>query len=84
MAGIDFQTEIARAEELAGGGWTPRELCLLNAERKAVEVASRFPDCVVLGADTVVSLEGQVFGKPGDSTKRVPCWNGFVVEFTKC
>jgi septum formation protein len=65
MAGIDFQTEITRAEELAGR-WTPRELCLLNAERKAVEVASRFPDCVVLGADTVVSLEGQVFGKPGD------------------
>ena len=66
MAGIDFQTEIARAEELAGGRWRPRELCLLNAERKAVEVASRFPDCVVLGANTVVSLEGQVFGKPGD------------------
>ena len=65
-AGIDFQTETARAEELAGGGWTARELCLLNAERKAVEVASRFPDCVVLGADTLVSLEGQVFGKPGD------------------
>jgi septum formation protein len=66
MAGIDFVTETARAEELAGGGWTARELCLLNAERKAVEVASRFPDCVVLGADTVVSLEGQVLGKPAD------------------
>jgi septum formation protein len=65
-AGIDFQTETARAEELTGGGWTARELCLLNAERKALEVASRFPDRVVLGADTLVSLEGQVFGKPGD------------------
>ena len=68
-AGVDFQVETARVEELAGGGCTARELCLLNAERKAAEVASRFPGCVVLGADTVVSLEGEVFGKPGDLHK---------------
>jgi septum formation protein len=65
-AGVDFRVEAARTEELAGGEWTARELCLLNAEQKALEVASRFPDCVVLGADTVVSIEGQVFGKPAD------------------
>ena len=68
-AGVDFRVEAARTEELAGGEWTARELCLLNAEQKALEVASRFPDCVVLGADTVVSLEGQVFGKPPDFDK---------------
>ena len=34
-AGIDFQIEGARAEELTGGHWTARELCLFNAERKA-------------------------------------------------
>ena len=68
-AGVDFRVEAARTEELAGGEWTARELCLLNAEQKALEVASRFPDCVVLGADTVVSLEGQVFGKPADFDK---------------
>ncbi|MFZ0712116.1 MAG: Maf family protein [Terrimicrobiaceae bacterium] len=65
-AGIEFQVETAQAEELAGGGWTARELCLLNAQRKAMEVGSRFPERVVLGADTVVSFEQQVFGKPGD------------------
>lgn len=68
-AGVDFRVEAARTEELAGGEWTAREVCLLNAEQKALEVASRFPDCVVLGADTVVSLEGQVFGKPADFDK---------------
>jgi septum formation protein len=65
-AGIDFEVATTQAEELAGGHWTARELCLLNAERKAMEVGSRFPDRVVLGADTVVSFERQVFGKPGN------------------
>jgi septum formation protein len=63
-AGIDFRVEAARVEEVRGDHWTARELCLLNAERKAVEVARRFPDCLVLGADTLVSLEGRTFGKP--------------------
>jgi nucleoside triphosphate pyrophosphatase len=65
-AGIAFEIEAARSEELIGGHWTARELCLLNAQRKAVEVASKFPERIVLGADTVVSLEGQTFGKPAN------------------
>jgi septum formation protein len=63
-AGIAFEIEAARSEELTGGHWTARELCLINAERKALEVASKFPERIVLGADTVVSLERQIFGKP--------------------
>lgn len=41
-------------------------LSLHNAERKARDVAARFPDEVVLGADTVVTLGEEVFGKPAD------------------
>jgi septum formation protein len=65
-AGINFQIEAARIEEFAGEGLTARELCLLNAQRKAMEVGSRFPQCVVLGADTVVAFDGRIFGKPAD------------------
>lgn len=39
----------------------------LFAREKARDVASRFPDCAVLGADTVVSLAGEVLGKPQDA-----------------
>jgi len=34
---------------------------------KARNVAEKFPDCVVIGADTVVNFEGQTIGKPGDA-----------------
>ena len=43
---------------------TARELSQVNAYRKARAVAKRFPDALVLGADTLVYLETMLFGKP--------------------
>lgn len=43
---------------------TGRELSQINAYRKARLVAKRFPDELVLGADTVVALGSTLFGKP--------------------
>ena len=68
-AGVEFQTEIAQVQELAGEAIPARELCLLNAQLKATEVAGRFPDRIVLGADTVVSFHGRIFGKPRDTAE---------------
>jgi len=68
-AGVNFQVEAARIEELSDSALTSRELCLINAESKALEVSARFPNRVVLGADTVVSLEGTTYGKPRDLTE---------------
>jgi len=44
--------------------FTPREIALLNAYRKARSVAKRFPDSLVIGADTVVALGTTLFAKP--------------------
>jgi septum formation protein len=35
------------------------------AESKAADIAARFPDAWVIGADTVVVVDGMVLGKPG-------------------
>ncbi len=58
----DFVVVPSRAEEPSEGG--PRERVLGAARAKAHDVASRRPG-VVIGADTVVVLDGDVLGKPG-------------------
>ena len=64
--GIPFVVVVSDAEEVSGNSWTPAALVVENAKRKARAVAEKYPDSPVLGADTVVSSEGKIFGKPKD------------------
>ncbi len=63
---ITFQFEVMPSvvEEVQSEHLTARETAQLNAYRKARAVAKRFPDALVLGADTVVELNNTLFGKP--------------------
>lgn len=65
-AGFSFKTVSADVAEKVGVDLTLRELTLFNARRKAEAVARRHPEAVVLAADTLVALEGEVIGKPRD------------------
>ncbi|HZD09708.1 MAG TPA: Maf family protein [Candidatus Binatia bacterium] len=42
----------------------PRRNAIGTAELKARAVAARFPQAVVIAADTIVALDGQMLGKP--------------------
>jgi septum formation protein len=62
---IHFKIVPSNAPEIHPDQLTALEICQVNAYRKARAVAKKFPDTLVLGADTLVSLDEQIFGKPG-------------------
>lgn len=53
------------APEVHYGELTAREIAQVNAYRKARAVAKKYPDSLVLGADTLVYLDTILMGKPG-------------------
>ncbi len=69
--GCEFRIETSAVPELHTDELTARELALVNAYRKAREVAKSNPDALVIGADTLVCLETELFGKPSDTAEAV-------------
>jgi len=64
-AGFEVLIRPAGVEELTEG-LAPRDLVIANAKRKALSVAERISGDLVLGADTIVVLDGEILGKPRD------------------
>lgn len=64
--GCSFRVITSNAEEISDEGIPPRELVMKNAYNKAAAVAREHPELPVLGSDTVVSLDGHIYGKPRD------------------
>ncbi|MEY4386110.1 MAG: hypothetical protein RLY20_1393 [Verrucomicrobiota bacterium] len=59
-----FKVLPSEAPESEHEQFSPRELAMLNASRKARAIAKRFPDSLVIGADTVVALGTTFYAKP--------------------
>ncbi len=91
--GIEFSVEPSRYEEDNGQDLSPKELVEKQARGKAAEVAARLrPPVPVLGADTIVVLDGDILGKPRDeadaarmlsalSGRTHEVWTGVAVVF---
>ena len=65
-AGYEFEIVSPPGDEVSHAWLTIRELTIWNATRKALRVSQNLPDAVVLAADTLVTIEGRVLGKPAD------------------
>ena len=65
--GLSYELLPAEGEESAPAGLEPEALVARLAMQKAAEVAAKRPDALVLGADTVVELDGRILGKPRDA-----------------
>ena len=65
-AGIIFEVYTSHAKEIKNQNVPVEMLCELNAKRKASWVAQKFSDRLVVGADTLVTMDGKIYGKPYD------------------
>ena len=63
-AGLSFEVVVSPAEEIHDASMDPEALCELNATLKAEAVAATRPDATVIGADTLVFIDGEPLGKP--------------------
>ncbi|MCI0573570.1 MAG: Maf family protein [Myxococcaceae bacterium] len=64
--GLPYRAVSPDVDEGVPPGTPAREAVLLLAERKARAVAARYPEALVLGADQLVEVGGEVLGKPAD------------------
>ena len=89
--GFDFEVVVSGFEEKSLN-LSPEQMVRVNAEGKAREVYEKYSDkdVVVLGADTVVELNGEILGKPKNqvharemlmelSGKTHSVWTGYCI-----
>ncbi|MCL2697954.1 MAG: Maf family protein [Oscillospiraceae bacterium] len=64
-AGYEFKTAPAESEEIVPKA-KPETAAILTAKSKALEVAAKYPNDVVLAADTIVFINNEIMNKPED------------------
>lgn len=82
-AGLAFDVIPADIDESALPQEEPSQHVLRLAAGKALRVASDNPDCLVIGADTIVFIDGEILGKPAsreDARKMVAKLSGRAHE----
>ena len=71
-AGVDFSVDIPRVDEetilrsLESEGAKPSDISDTLAEYKARRIADKNPSSIVIAADQILALNGQIYSKPKD------------------
>jgi septum formation protein len=79
LLNLPFEVVPSSSEDLPRAEEQPAEYALRAAREKALDVARRHSDRPVLGADTVVEIEGGILGKPsstGDAREMLKALSG--------
>lgn len=69
--GVPFQVAAPDIDETPSPAEAPVAFARRMAAGKGAQIAPRFPEAVVLAADTVVYVDGEILGKPGNRATAV-------------
>jgi len=69
LAGLDHEIKVSDADERLPEGISAAEAARIIAERKALAVKAELENenSVIIAADTVVEVDGEIYGKPRDT-----------------
>jgi septum formation protein len=68
-AGVEFKIAVSDVEEILNPALPPADAAIDVACQKAREIAKEYPNDCVVGADTIVLLDGAILGKPKDKAQ---------------
>ncbi len=66
LLGYPFTIVPSSIDEMPKAGEDPEQFCTRVAREKGMEVAARVSQSVVISADTVVTIDNEILGKPTD------------------
>jgi septum formation protein len=75
QAGIEHVLEASGVDESGFDAPTPEALVCVLADAKARAVAGRSTDALVLGCDSVLSIDGRALGKPPTAQAALEHWS---------
>ena len=71
VLGLPFSVMPASIDENPAIGESPEDFVVRVARDKGIDVASRLSGSVILSADTIVTVDGEIMGKPIDEADAV-------------
>jgi len=69
--GIPYEVDVSRRPEVIDRTLAIPQAIMDVARQKAADVVSRHPQALVLAADTIVTVDGAILGKPRDAAQCV-------------
>jgi septum formation protein len=74
-AGLDPEVVVSGIDESKAVGLPADELARELAVAKAMAVANKVADALVLGCDSVLEVDGAAYGKPADAAEAIARWH---------
>jgi septum formation protein len=75
--GLEFEIHPSDIDELLDPKLNPCQQVESLSRQKAIAVAAKFKNALILAADTMVALDGEVYGKPKDRDDAIGMLNKF-------